>query len=72
MATSEAYLARIILTRNGTDSLNEELMVGETLALQKKKKKNYDGSEMVPVSWSGLVMLGSVGFVLQMSTLWDQ
>lgn len=32
VAASEAYLAGIILTRNGTDGLNEELMVGETLA----------------------------------------
>lgn len=28
MAASEAYLAGIILTVNGTDGLNEELMVG--------------------------------------------
>lgn len=28
MAASEAYLAGIILTMNGTDGLNEELMVG--------------------------------------------
>lgn len=37
MTASEAYLAEIILTRNGTDGLNEELMVGETLTQRKKK-----------------------------------
>lgn len=37
VAASEAYLVGIILTRNGTDGLNEELMVGEKNTMMEVK-----------------------------------
>lgn len=39
VAASEAHLAGIILTRNGTDGLDEELMVGGMKAQRCHKKK---------------------------------